>query len=479
MKEPRTSKVAKKQQPDGKAKKATQAPKAAKEITVAGIEKSPKTKKVADPAGGNRGLEAEACRAAKAGRKPLASMNNPTESTTQKPLFYIGLDVHKESIAIAIAEGGRNGEVRSHGSISGDLQALEKFLGRLCKTHSIGKDQLRVVYEAGPCGYVIARRLHQLKVDCIVVAPSMIPKQPGDKVKNNNRDALKLARLHRAGELQAINIPDAADEAIRDLCRARTDAVNDQRSLRSQFKGFLLRHGYKYHGKTSWNDAHMHYLRSLMLPDPAHRALLEELLLVIVQVNSRITRLTELIEVNYMKWDLAPWCNALMALKGVKMLTAVTLIAEIGDISRFSHPRQLMAYLGLTPSQNSTGEKIRMGSITKCGNHHARLFLIECAQHYAQPPKVGADLSSRQEGLSSRVKEISWNAQTRLNQRYWALMVRGKCRQKAITAVARELLGFIWALLREFRAPGSVLPRTAKRSPRTYEIKPRNTRLAT
>jgi transposase len=397
-------------------------------------------------------------------------MINQTKPTTEKPLLFIGLDVHKESIAVAIAEEGRKGEVRAFGSISGDLHAVEKLLAKIRKVHGIENAQLRVIYEAGPCGYAIVRRLRQLGVDCIVVAPSLIPKKSGDRVKTDKRDAVKLARLHRSGDLEAINVPEAADEAIRDLCRARTDAVNDQRSLRSQFKGFLLRHGYKYSGKTSWNEAHMRYLRELVLPNAAHKALLEESLLAINQANDRVMRLTELIEAHYLKWEREPWCSALMAFKGMQMLTAVTLIAEIGDVTRFAHPRQLMAYLGLTPGQYSSGEKVRLGGITKCGNHHARWFLIECAQHYTKPPKVSMSLSVRQEGLSARIREISWNAQSRLYQRYGALVAHGKCRQKAITAIARELLGFIWALLREFRNPGSVPPRAAKRPVRSYTM---------
>ena len=294
----------------------------------------------------------------------------------------------------------------------------------------------------------------------------------GDKVKTDKRDAVKLARLHRAGELTAINIPEAGDEAIRDLCRARTDAVNDQRSLRSQFKGFLLRHGYRYSGKTSWNEAHLRYLRELVLPDPAHKALLEESLLAINQANERVKRLTELIEAHYLTWERRAWCDTLMAFKGMQMLTAVTLIAEIGDITRFTHPRQLMAYLGLTPSEHTSAETVRKGAITKCGNHHARWFLIECAQHYALTPKVSKELTSRQAGQSARIKEISWNAQTRLHGRYRALLAHGKCRQKAITAIARELLGFIWAVLREHRQPGSVPPRAAQRPVRRPRIAP-------
>jgi transposase len=363
-----------------------------------------------------------------------------------KNTLYLGLDVHKDSITIAIAVNGRNGEVRLYGTISNDLHALEKALTKIRQAH--GGARLEVCYEAGPCGFGIARRLAQLKVACIVVAPSMTPTRSGDRVKTDKRDARKLARLLRAGELTAIYIPESTDEAIRDLCRARTDAVDDRRRSRHRLKGFLLRHGYRYQGKSSWSAAHERYLRELVLPHPAMKVILEEYLQAIAAAGERIERcevgMRDLLE----KWRLAPAVRALMAMKGFQTVAAMILVSELGEVHRFGHPRQVMAYLGLVPTENTSSERRRQGSISKCGNAHARWLLVECAQHYATPPKVSAHLSRRQQGQPNEVRAISWRAQHRLHHRYTRLLGRGLQRNKAMVAIARELCGFIWELLR-------------------------------
>jgi len=363
-------------------------------------------------------------------------------------LLYLGLDVHADSITIALAEDGRDGEVRLYGKVSHDLHALDKVLTKLGHPHV----ELRVCYEAGPCGFVLARHLSRKKIACAVIAPSLMPKGSGDRVKTDRRDALALARLHRAGELTAVHIPDARDEAVRDLCRARTDAVRDRRACRFQLKAFLLRNGYRYKEGTSWTDKHLHYLRGLTLPHPAMKTVLEEYLMAISAAGERIGRIEAAMERQLKDWHMEPAVRALMGMRGFRIIAAMIVVSELGDIHRFAHPRQLMAYVGLVGQEDSSGERKRLGSITKAGNSHLRWIFNECAQHYRLNPGVSETLSRRQEEIDKKVRKevcaISWKCQQRLFTKSTKLSARRKMRQKVQIALARELCGFVWAVLK-------------------------------
>jgi transposase len=360
--------------------------------------------------------------------------------------LHLGLDVHKDSITIAIADPGPKGEIRLFGTITNDLHALEKVLSRIRKAHPGA--HLDVAYEAGPCGFGIARRLQQLRVPCVVAAPSLIPKQPGSPYKTDQRDARAIARLLRAGELTAVYVPEPTDEAIRDLCRARTDAVDDLRRCRLRLKSFLLRHGYRYQGKANWSQPHMRYLRELVLPHPAMKVILEDYLQGIDAAHQRVQRIEASMLSLLETWRLKPAVQALMAFRGFQLVAAMITVSELGDIHRFAHPRQLMTYLGLVSVEHSSGPRQRLGAISRCGNGHARWLLTECAEHYLAAPKVSKELSRRQENQPPPVRALSWKAQNRLHLRFTRLLGRRLQRNKAKVAVARELCGFIWALLK-------------------------------
>ena len=305
---------------------------------------------------------------------------------------------------------------------------------------------LTFCYEAGPTGYELYRLIKRLGHDCIVVAPSLIPRKPGDRVKTNRRDAISLAKLLRAGELTAVWVPDARHEAMRDLSRAREAAVEDLTSKRQQVLSLLLRLGRHFTGKRTWTRAHMNWLVSQKLAHSEHRIAFEEMLLAVRQASERIARLEEAIRAAMLDWSLAEVVTALMAMRGIDMISATALLAEIGDLTRFRTPRELMAYLGLVPSEHSTGDTVKRGPITKTGNRRARRILVECSWSYRHPPRVGKEKQDKVAAAPRAVREIAWKAQCRLHRRYRALIRRRKLKTVAITAVARELAGFIWAV---------------------------------
>lgn len=370
-----------------------------------------------------------------------------------KSVHYIGLDVHKDSIAVSIAPEGST-EVRRYGIIGGSLDAVDKLVKKL----SSPGVALRFVYEAGPTGFVLCRHLRSKGVHCDIIAPSLIPKKASDRVKTNRRDADQLARLYRAGELTVIHIPDQEDEAIRDLVRARTAAVRDQRQARNRLKGFLLRLGFRYTGKSSWNDAHKRYLSKLIMPQAPQQIVFQEYIHAIDDASERVGRLSQAVEDALPGWKWEPVVRALMCLRGFQVLNAMTIVAEVGDLSRFDDPRSLMDFFGLTPSEHSTGDKRVQGPITKCGNAHCRRALVEAAWHYRLKPKVSEALQKRQEHQPKPVRLIAWKAQQRLHQRYQRLVARKKS-VVAVTAVARELAGFVWAIAGQVKpAPKAPVP---------------------
>jgi len=358
---------------------------------------------------------------------------------------FVGFDTSKLRNAVAIADGGRTGEVRFFGEIDNTEAATAKLVKKLAARYQ----RVTFCYEAGPTGYGLYRQIKGLGHECIVAAPSLIPKRPGDKVKTNRRDAVSLAKLLRAGELTAVWVPDRHHEAMRDLVRTREAAMLDLRSKRQRVSAFLLRQSRPYAGRTPWTKAHMNWLASQTFDYPEQRIAFEEMMLAIRQAQERLDRLEQAIRDAVPDWSLAEAATALMAMRGIDLIAATTFLTEVGDLSRFRTPHQLMAYLGLVPSEASTGNTIKRGPITKAGNRRARRMLVECAWSYQHPPRVGRNKQQKVDAASPAVREIAWKAQYRLHRRYRALIRRGKLKTIAITAVARELAGFIWAVGRE------------------------------
>ncbi len=358
---------------------------------------------------------------------------------------FVGFDVHKETIAVAIAKGGAGGDVGGFGTIKNSKQAVALLARKLARTHG----KLSFCYEAGPCGYAIYRQLADLGHDCQVVAPSLIPTKPGDHIKTDHRDAVTLARLLRAGELTAVWVPDQAHEAMRDLVRGRIAVMQSVRKARQQLQGFLLRQDLRYPGKSPWTKLHRDWLRSLTFAYPAHHVLVHELLHVIEEGQRRQQRIEQQIQALLPTWSMAPIVRAIQAMRGVSVIAALTLAAEIGDFRRFDNPRQLMAYLGLVPSEFSSGKRVTRGSITKAGSAHARRVLIEGAWAYQQRAGISKLHMQRLTNLPTQIREIAWDAQLRLCARYRRLAAKGKCKNVVTTAIAREMAAFVWAIARE------------------------------
>jgi transposase len=358
---------------------------------------------------------------------------------------FVAFDTSKLRNAVAIADGGRTGEVRFFGEIDNTEAATAKLVKKLVAKYP----RVTFCYEAGPTGYGLYRQIKGLGHECIVAAPSLIPKRPGDKVKTNRRDAVSLAKLLRAGELTAVWVPDRHHEAMRDLVRTREAAMLDLRSKRQRVSAFLLRQGRPYAGRNSWTKAHMNWLASQTFDYLEQRIAFEEMMLAIRQAQERLDRLEQAIRDAVPDWSLTEAATALMAMRGIDLIAATTFLTEVGDLSRFRTPRELMAYLGLVPSENSTGNTIKRGPITKAGNRRARRMLVECTWSYQHPPRVGRNKQQKVDAASPAVREIAWKAQYRLHRRYRALIRRGKLKTVAVTAVARELAGFIWAVGRQ------------------------------
>jgi transposase len=359
-------------------------------------------------------------------------------------ITYVGLDVHKATICVAVAESGRDGEVRQVGVFENRPDVLSRMAARVGK----GGRRLSFCYEAGPCGYGLYRLLTSCGHNCVVVAPSLIPMKAGDRVKTDRRDALMLAKLHRAGELTTIWIPDAAHEAMRDLVRARATAVRVLSKARQHLQGFLLRHDQIYRGARAWTLAYRRWLTTVHFDHPAQQIVLQDYIHAVQDAEARRDRLTRQIEELLPSWSMAPVAAALQAMRGVALVVAVTVVAEVGDFRRFANARQLMAYLGLVPSEHSSGSSTRRGGITKAGNSLARRVLIEGAWTYRMPARVSRKIHDRLEPLSEAIRDVAWNAQVRLCARYRRLSAAGKPKVVITTAIAREMVGFIWAIAR-------------------------------
>jgi len=362
-------------------------------------------------------------------------------------IVFIGLDTHKESTEVAYELEERSATPIHFGKIPSTKQGFIKLTRQFQSKYP--KATLHFTYEAGPCGYWVYRLLTSLGHCCYVVAPSLIPKKPGDKIKTDKRDALNLAHRLKTVDLTPIYVPEPEDEAIRDLSRARESSMNDLKQAKYQLKALLLRNNIRYDGTANWSLKHLRWLTELILPHPCQQIVLQEYLQTVNERIARLERLDNEMAHHVRNWRYYPIVKALQAMRGVRLLTAVGTIAELGDLTRFDHPRKLMSYLGLVPSESSSGEHRRLGGITKCGNSRARRLLVEGAHSYRYAANISTELQKRQEALPKEIIDIAWKAQLRLCRRYQRLLNRGKHRNVVVTAIAREMAAVIWQIARE------------------------------
>ncbi len=356
---------------------------------------------------------------------------------------YVGLDVHKDSISVAVASPGR-GEPEQRGEIANKPKTIARLAERLCA--EFGGQCLLFCYEAGPCGFTIHRQLSDLGFECQVIAPSRIPKQAGDRIKTDRRDASKLARYLRSGDLTAVWVPDLDQEAIRDLCRARCDMKQQELKARQQLSAFVLRHGHHW-GKTRWTKMHYNWLESLGFNHPLQHTVLQDYVDAVKAAGRRVSELTQQIDEALQHWSLAPVVYSLMALRGVDQLSAVVLLSELGDIRRFASPKQLMSYLGLVPSEHSSGGRRYQGAITRTGNGHARRILVESAWCYRFQARQTMHLKRKASKASETAMATAWRAQKRLCTRYRRLIEAGKNQKVVCVAIARELIAYVWEVV--------------------------------
>ena len=362
-------------------------------------------------------------------------------------ILFIGLDTHKDFHEVAYCEDGRGNMPMHYGRVPSSKVSIKKLIRHFESKYP--NATLHFVYEAGPCGYWIYRFITSLGHCCYVVSPSLIPKKPGERIKTDRRDALKLVKLLKSEDLTPIYVPEPEDEAVRDLSRARETAMKDLKDAKYQLKALLLRNNINYDGKANWSKKHLRWLTEMVLPHPAQQIVLQEYVQTINERIKRLARVDNELEHQVRQWRYYPVVKAIQAMRGVRLLIAVGMVAELGDLTRFDHPRKLMSYLGLVPSEHSSGGKRHIGAITKTGNRRARRLLVEGAHTYRYAANISTEIQKRQEGLPKDIIDIAWKAQLRLCKRYQRMNKKGKHYNLIVTAIAREMAAYIWAISKE------------------------------